>query len=336
MGRLAWAKSKRTCRAEEADGMAVVQGVKIGLLKKGELKEADRIFRIAFGTFLGMPNPSEFASDRDMLISRWYAPHVKVLAARENGRLIGSNVITRWGSFAFFGPLTILPEYWDRGIAQRLLEKTVEILDGMGLRRTALFTFAHSAKHVGLYQKFGYWPGYLTALMAHTPKAEAKPTTSVHLSTLTKSQCEEAIAACARLTSRIEKGLDLSAEIRFLLKQKTGEVVLIHTCNTLDGFAICHHGEGSEGGTKICYIKFAGARGGAGAGERFDRLLEACDELALAQGTSLEAGMNLAHEDAYRRMRAHGYRAFAQGVSMQRPHVAGHNRADAYVIDDWR
>jgi GNAT superfamily N-acetyltransferase len=320
--------------------MPGIQRVKIGLLKKVELNEADRIFRIAFGTFLGMPNPSEFASDRDMLISRWYAPHVKVLAARENGRLIGSNVITRWGSFAFFGPLTILPEYWDRGIAQRLLEKTVEILDGMGLRRTALFTFAHSAKHVGLYQKFGYWPGYLTALMAHTPKADAQQTTggaaAVHLSTLPKSGREEAIAACARLTGRIDKGLDLSAEIRSLLNQKTGEVVLIYTRSALDGFAICHHGVGSEGGTKICYIKFAGARGGADSGERFDRLLEACDEFARARGASLEAGMNLAHEDAYRRMRAHGYRAFAQGVSMQRPHVAGHNRADAYVIDDWR
>jgi hypothetical protein len=46
--------------------------------------------------------------------------------------------------------------------------------------------------------------------------------------------------------------------------------------------------------------------------------------------------MNLAREDAYLRMRNHGYRAFGHGVSMQRPHVAGYNRADAYVIDDWR
>jgi hypothetical protein len=120
------------------------------------------------------------------------------------------------------------------------------------------------------------------------------------------------------------------------LKQKTGDVVLTYTRQALDGFAICQHGRGSEGGTKICYIKFAAARGGAGAGERFDRLLDACDEFALQRGASLEAGMNFAREDAYRRMRSHGYRAFAQGVSMQRPHVAGHNRADAYVIDDWR
>jgi GNAT superfamily N-acetyltransferase len=320
--------------------MAATQRVTVGLIRKNELAEADRILRVAFGTFVGLANPAEFMGDRDLLISRWHGPHVEVLAARQDGRLIGTNVVTQWGSFGFLGPLTILPEFWDRGVAQLLLQATEKIFEKMGVKRTGLFTFAASAKHLGLYQKFGYWPGYLTALMAHSPKADAQQTTrgttAVHLSTLRKSGREEAISACARLTGRIEKGLDLSAEIRALLKQKMGEAILTYTRHALDGFAICQHGPGSEGGTKICYIKFAAARSGTGAGERFDRLLEACDEFALARGASLEAGMTLAREDAYRRMRSHGYRAFSQGVSMQRPHVAGHNRADAYVIDDWR
>src|SRR4051794_32941534 len=148
--------------------------IKIGPLKQSELQEADRIFRVAFGTFIGLPNPSEFMGDRDFLVSRWHAPHVKTLAARENGRLIGTNQLTRWGSFAFFGPLTILPEYWDRGIAQLLMEATVKVIDSQGLKRTALFTFSHSTKHVGLYQKFGYWPDYLTALMKCTPSSESR------------------------------------------------------------------------------------------------------------------------------------------------------------------
>ena len=100
---------------------------------------------------------------------RWRAPHVTSFAAREDGRLIGSNMLTRWGSFAFFGPLTVLPEYWNRGVAQLLLDATVKTFAKQGLKRTGLFTFPHSTKHVGLYQKFGYWPGYLTSLMAYTP-----------------------------------------------------------------------------------------------------------------------------------------------------------------------
>ena len=92
-------------------------------------------------------------------------PHQRAGRARNNGKLIGSNVVTRWGSFAFFGPLTILPDYWNRGVAQQLLAATINVIDRWGVRRSGLFTFPNSLKHVGLYQKFGYWPGYLTAIM---------------------------------------------------------------------------------------------------------------------------------------------------------------------------
>jgi GNAT superfamily N-acetyltransferase len=66
--------------------------------------------------------------------------------------------VTRWGAFGFFGPLTVLPEYWDQGVAQRLLKATNAVFDRWGVRRTGLFTFPQSTKHLGLYQKFGYWP----------------------------------------------------------------------------------------------------------------------------------------------------------------------------------
>jgi GNAT superfamily N-acetyltransferase len=318
----------------------VMQRVKVGPLKQAELEEADQIFRLAFGTFIGLPNPAEFMAGRNLVISRWHAPHVKALGARENGRLVGVNMTARWGSFGFLGPLIVLPEYWDRGIAKQLMDATVQLFDQQGLKGTGLFTFPHSIKHVGLYQKFGYWPSYLTALMKREPAAASAPpaagTLVGHLTTLGKGARDEAMAACARLTDKIEKGLDLTDEIRSLLKQKTGEVVLTYTRNSLDGFAVCLNGPESEGGEKVCYIKFAAARSGPGAGERFDALLEACDAFALSRSATIEAGMSFAHEDAYRRMRAHGYRAYAQGVAMQRPHRAGRLRADVYAIEDWR
>lgn len=321
--------------------MPAKQPIKVGPLKRNEVEEADRIVRLAFGTFLGMPDPLAFMGDRNFMAPRWRAKHVKVIAAREGGRLIGSNVATRWGSFGFFGPLTVLPEYWDRGVAQRLLEATLTIFEGWGLRHTGLFTFPQSAKHVGLYQKFGYWPRYLTAIMMRTPEADrARPgkpgKAPVLLSALTKAGREQAIAACGKLTHRIDKGLDLTGEIRAVLAQRTGEVVLTYTRGVLDAFAVCLNGPGSEGGAKTCYIKFGAARGGAGADERFDNLLKACDAFAAPRGLTIEAGVNLARENAYRRMRAHGYRVAMQGVAMQRPHADGFNRADAYVIDDWR
>jgi hypothetical protein len=117
---------------------------------------------------------------------------------------------------------------------------------------------------------------------------------------------------------------------------RTGDIVLTHTRGVLDTFAICLHGPGSEGGMKTCYIKVGAARGGAGAGDRFDRLLDACDAFASSRGVPLEAGMNLAREDSFRRMRTHGYRTMTQGVAMLRPNLPSFNRPDVYVIDDWR
>ena len=147
------------------------QSIQVGPLRENELEEAGRIVCLAFGTFLGVPNPLEFMGDRDFVSPRWRARNTTVLAAREGGKPIGLNVATRWGSFAFFGPLTILPDYWNRGVAQQLLTATMKVFERWGVSRTGLFTFPHSPKHVGLYQKFGYWPGYLTAIMKRAPAA---------------------------------------------------------------------------------------------------------------------------------------------------------------------
>jgi GNAT superfamily N-acetyltransferase len=314
---------------------------KIGSLRKSELDEAGRIVRLAFGTFLGLPNPLEFMGDRDFVTPRWRAHNTKVLVARENGKPVGLNVLTRWGSFAFFGPLTVLPDYWNRGVAQQLVAATMKDFDRWGVRHSGLFTFPHSAKHVGLYQKFGYWPGYLTALMRCQPEAVLRPTvrdarSPVYLSSLKRSDREEAIKVCAKLAGSLKKGLDLSEEIRSVLWQRIGEVILVYGRKALDAFAVCMHGAGSEGGAKAVYVKFAAARGGAGGASRFSMLLDAIEEFAFAHGAEIEAGMSLACEDAFRRMRAHGYRATTQGVAMQRPGGYGFIGPGAYVICDWR
>jgi GNAT superfamily N-acetyltransferase len=321
--------------------MARTPQVKVGPLKRKELEEADRIMRLAFGTFLGLTNPLDFMGNRQFMTPRWHSANVHVLAARENGRLIGTNVVTRWGAFGFFGPLTVLPEYWDRGVAQKLMEATVATFDDWRVRRSGLFTFPHSKKHVGLYQKFGYWPQYLTALMTRGTESESASESEGRISRMSlsqriKSEQEKAIEACRQLSNGIEKGLDLSEEMRSVLAQRTGDVVLADGPEKLDGFAVCMHGPGSEGGTETCYVKFGAARGGAGAGRRFDKLLSAIEAFAASRGASLEAGVNLAQMDAFQRMRARGFRVKTQGVAMQRPHREGFNRADAWVIADWR
>jgi hypothetical protein len=68
--------------------------VQIGPLQEYELAEANRIFNVAFGTFLGASDPASFFGDRSFLLPRWEGG-ATFLAARIDHRLIGSNVVTR-------------------------------------------------------------------------------------------------------------------------------------------------------------------------------------------------------------------------------------------------
>ena len=87
------------------------------------------------------------------------------------------------------------------------------------------------------------------------------------------------------LTDAVYRGLDLSGELEAVADQKLGETVLVEDGSGLQAVAICHIGPGTEAGSDMCYVKFAAARPGPDAVRSFDRLLDACNELAARSGT---------------------------------------------------
>src|SRR5262249_17275528 len=91
-----------------------------------DLPTADRIIRLAFGTFVGAPEPEQFCSDLDYARTRWLADPTAAFGAELDAELVGSNFATRWGSVGFFGPLTVCPDLWDRGIGTRPLDPIME------------------------------------------------------------------------------------------------------------------------------------------------------------------------------------------------------------------
>lgn len=311
--------------------------IEIHPLREADLPEADRIFRLAFGTFLGLPEPLAFAGDTDYVNTRWHASPDAALGAYVDDVLVGSNFAARWGSFGFFGPLTVHPDLWDKGIARRLLAATMSLFERWGIRHTALFTFPHSAKHVGLYQTFGFWPQQLTPVMAKAVDAAADPGPWRAYADLPPEPRAAALAACRTLTDAIYPGLDVTSEIDAAARQRIGDTVLVYDGTDLVAFAICHLGQGSEAGSGSAYIKFGAARSGPDAGQHFERLLSACEAMANARGMEqLVAGVNTTRHDAYRQMLARGFKTVLQGVAMQQGNAPGYNRADCFVIDDWR
>ena len=316
-------------------GAAPPLEIAVRTMQEADLAAATRIFRVAFATFLNAPDPENFRADRDYIATRFHAHPEAARVAEVNRTIVGSNLLAHWGSFGFFGPLTVLPEYWDRGVARALLAPTVALFDRWGVRESALFTFAHSPKHLALYQKFGYWPGPLTALMAK-PVAPDRASL-ILLSRLDAAAQAEALAACRELAAAVYPGLDLTSEIRSVLRQFLGETLLLREGSHLDGFAVCHCGAGTEAGTGAAYVKFAAVRPGPAAATSLERLLDGCEALAQQRSLArLEAGVNLNCRGAYQLLLQHGFRTTAQGVAMHRPDTPAYNRPDAFVLDDWR
>ena len=234
-------------------------------MRDSDTAEASQIFRLAFGTFLGLPDPKSFSAGREYIL----------------------------------GP-------------------TMDLFNQRGVREAGLFTFVQSPKHLSLYQKFGFWPGFLIGV-AVKPVVEAAPWARY---------TESAASDCRALTNSLFEGLDLSVEIKSVEAQGLGETVLV-----TGGMAICHCGEGTEAGPGTCYIKFACARGP----REFQRLLEACEGLAFDRGlTRLETGVNFERIEAYQALMANAYRVERQALDMHRNGQRAYNRRDVYALDDWR
>jgi predicted N-acetyltransferase YhbS len=305
-------------------------------MREADLAAADRVFRLAFGTFLGLPDPSSFAGDADYVRSRFAAFPDRAFVAERDAEVVGSIFVARWGSFAFLGPVTTRPDCWDQGVGKRLLEPVLEQFAAWRVSLAGLYTFAQSPKHVGLYSKYGFWPRALTALMAR-PVSKASGDGVLRFSRLSERERADWIGACAELTGRIYAGLDVDDEIGAVQRLGLGDTLIVPGKSGVDAFAVCHWGRGLEGGSGTLYVKFGAARAGPGAEGRLERLLAACNGVARDEGLAVVlAGVNAAREGAWRTMTRAGFRGVLQGVAMLRDNAEGYNRPDAFVLDDWR
>lgn len=303
-----------------------------------DLDAADRVLRLAFGTFRGLADPSATFGDADSVRTRFRAAPEYAWTAELDGDVVGSVFAARWGSFGFFGPLSVHPELWDRGIGGMLLRPVLEAFATWNVRQAGLFTFADSPKHLGLYQKHGFRPGPLTVVAAkETTGAVAQRSHSL-FSDDAESRRDTVLDEIRWLTDQVFRGLDLGREIVTVLEQGIGDTVVVRTNGTLEGMAVCHCGAGSEAGSDTCYVKFAAVRPGEDAATLFERLLDACETFAAESGLGrLVAGVNTGRLDAYRRMLARGFRAERSGISMRlHPDGPHYDTPAHYVIDDLR
>jgi len=310
----------------------VATDARVRPMVEGDLDDADRVTRLAFGTYRGLPDPASTFGDAETVRTRFHAAPDCAWVAEDGGRVVGCVLAARWGSFGFFGPLAVHPDWWDRGVGSRLVEPVLDAFGRWELRQAGLFTFPSSAKHLGLYQKHGFWPRFLTCVLA---KPVVPRTAGYELFS------EAAAADLIRIrtvTGAVFPGLDLEREIVAVRTQALGDTVLLEVDGELDGMAVCHCGGGSEAGSGACYVKFGAVRPGRSAEARFGRLLDACEAFAAESGAErIVAGVSTGRLDAYRLLVERGFRADLIGVSMlSRPDEPAFDTPAHYVLDDLR
>ncbi len=214
-------------------------------------------------------------------------------------------------------------------------------------KHIGLFTFSHSPKHIHLYQKYDFWPRFLTAVMSkpvrpeYTEKESQEMISWTKYSDIQKAQTSQVLDNCSSLTDSIYNGLDLKIEILSVANQKLGDTILLtdNKSNKLVGLAVCHCGPKTEAGSNSCYVKFASvtASGNRSKSANFDDLIEYCEHFAASHGLSkLVAGVNLGNLAAYKKMISMGFRTESQGVMMTKNNDPGYHIEDVYAIDDWR
>ncbi len=206
---------------------SVAASVSVRPLVEPDLDRADKIFRVAFGTFFGAPEPETFFGAADYVRTRWAADPQAAFAATVEGEVVGSNFAADWGSVGFFGPLTIRPDLWDQGIGRRLMEPVMACFDTWRSRHLGLFTFSHSPKHLELYRRYGFWPRFLTAIMKKQVAARATAPGRVLYGELSAAERPGALSLCRALTEAVYEGLSLEREITAAQAQGIGDTVLL-------------------------------------------------------------------------------------------------------------
>ena len=232
-------------------------------LQEADLPLADRIFRLAFGTFNGLPDPLQFGGDLDKIRTRWLADPGAAFGAEVDGELVGSNFVTHWGSVGYFGPLTVHPDFWDRGVGQKLLEPALALFETWGCRHTGLYTYSQQPQAPGALPEIR-----LLAPVRSRPSCQRR-------SGRWRGEGRSAIIPRRRSLSApgwwppqpgsptpFMPGWTCAGRFTPSRTRTWAIPCLVWDDAGLAGFAVVHCGPGSEAGSGAGFIKFGAARPG--------------------------------------------------------------------------
>ena len=156
-----------------------------------------------------------------------------------------------------FGPVTVRPDFWDKGVAKRLLDAAMALFDEWRVRQAALLTFP-KARNTSRLSEVRFLASVPDSDHVEGGRADPGRRSVVAVFAPLPEEQRHCLKQCADLTGAILPGLNVEREVRIIEDQAIGETVLLRHGETLAGFATCHVGKGSEAESlATTYVKFA-------------------------------------------------------------------------------
>jgi ribosomal protein S18 acetylase RimI-like enzyme len=319
-------------------------------VRKGDLSKVRDVLEQAFGDFFERQvgtRPRQVFGGAQYVHHRWLMePWGCFVAEESDGKIVGAAVAVMWGSLGLVGPIAVLTNHQNQDIGQQLLLACQEFFDENKATLQGVATYPYSPKHLVLYQKFGYKPKGLVAIMTkHLDRREgvpavkaAKPGLGVRrYSSLDEARKKPAMLKLRRITNGIWRGMDVGKEVEIVDGLALGDTLLLEKGRELIGFAVVHVPPNSEAPHGAVYVKFLAIDARHRKPENLHALLSGVEELATnAQLGQVVAPVYTYYWTAYQALLERGYHVDFTMVRMKRGKQEDYEDGNDLVLDDWR
>jgi ribosomal protein S18 acetylase RimI-like enzyme len=193
-------------------------------------KDAPELARIAFEAFAGIHDRHQFPRDFPTLEVARHAfdillthPTIEGVAAKVNGKWVGSNFLHQPDEVAGVGPITVDPAFDGRGAGRALMQGLLDIARRRGISQVRLLQDSFNTKSLSLYCSLGFEVvepvGVMDARPAPAADPSVRPITEADLPAIETLSREH-----HRFSRRNEVALNLHAKLPAFLREHSGRV----------------------------------------------------------------------------------------------------------------
>jgi len=332
------------------DPQGRVPKVVVRRVRKGDLSRVRDVLEHSFGDFLERQlgtRPRHAFGGAQYVHHRWLMePWGCFVAEEDNAKIVGAALAATWGTIGQLGPVAVLSNYQNQGIAQQLIAAVEEFFQENSVALAGCVTYPSSPKHLLLYHHFGYKPKSLVAITGRALERGATrgarvatkgPVMVRRFSTLEEAKKKAAIGRFHKVTNAVCRGLDLAKEVEIVDGLALGDTLLLERGKELLGFAVIHTPGVSEAPTGTLYVKFLMIDPLHKRPELLEQFIAAVEESAQEAGLArVMLPVSMGYWLAYSTLLRCGYQIEFTMIRLQKGKQEDYEDPSHLVLDDWR